>query len=450
MTRKSKNILLILGLVAMIVFGVIAYGAYRLYSIFSYFGKREIPAELMEARVTKGADLLRRSDFYKLKQGGIIKAIREGASVADEKEREKLVQSSVARSVYSFSDLRRVGDEVIAVGQFGGFVFDLNGNLKKEILFDPAEQKVKIGPYEQTSYQSDTSNIRIVPLAQGRIGFLSFGSMQGVIVFDENGRQLWNHGREEVDLAAAVRDSDAEYEKSTHVLEAAVGDLDGDGVSEYIVARKKDGIRAYDKLGNEKWFQPDDFAASDLQVVDINGDGKGELIEIGARIRSGTDGKMIREMEGSDSDALLIVDGTKQEKELQFAVFEEGRLKYRDEKGTELFVSDAPLAKVLRSPETADTPGNPEISLIDNDETVAFPKAAWVSLRAGQPKYLAIVAGYIGLPRANLYVYDREGKLVYHELLDEGAEVLEIVPGKADAEDILVGGKDTIWRYSAN
>ena len=110
----------------MIVFGVIAYGAYRLFSIFSYFGNRVIPAELIEARVTQGSDLLRRSDFYKLKQGGIIKAIREGASVADEKEREKLVQSSVARSVYSFSDLRRVGDEVIAVGQFGGFVFDLN------------------------------------------------------------------------------------------------------------------------------------------------------------------------------------------------------------------------------------------------------------------------------------------------------------------------------------
>ena len=450
MTGKTKTILLIVGLLAVIILAVISYGAYRLYSIFSYFGNREVPAELTQARVTKGADLLRRSEFYKLRQGGIVKGIRDGLSESNDKEREKRVTSSVARGIYNFSDLRRVGDEVVAVGQFGGFVFDLNGTLKKEILFDPLEEKVKVGPYEQTSYRSETGDIRIVRLAPGRIGFLSFGSIQGVTVFDENGQHLWNHGRQEVDLGSVAWESDAEYEKSTHVLGAAVGDLDGDGVSEYIVARKKDGLRAYDQLGQEKWFQADDFASSELRVVDINGDGKGELIEIGTRIRSGIDGSVIRETKGSDAEALLIVDRTKQEKELQFARFNDDKLIYRDEKGAKLFEADAPLARVMKSPETVPASGDPEISLIDDDETVAFPKGAWVTLRRGEPKYLAIVAGYIGLPRSNLYIYDRNGTLVYHELLDEAAEVLEIVPGNGDAEDILVGGKDTIWRYSAN
>ena len=85
----------------------------------------------------------------------------------------------------------------------------------------------------------------------------------------------------------------------------------------------------------------------------------------------------------------------------------------------------------------------------DSSENIAFPEAAWVKLKEAEPKYLAIVAAYIGLPRANLYVYKPDGELVYHELLPESAKTLAVLPTDNETEELLIGGKNTIWKFSA-
>src|SRR5688500_16746603 len=161
MKPRTKNILLISGFFIVAVLSLIAYGGYRIYSFVSVAINREVPEALKEARVTHGNGLLTRTEFFKLGQAGWLKIIRDSSTIEDAKEREKFTNARIARSFYNFSDLKVIGNGVIAVGEFGGFVFDPNGNVKKEIVFEPTTDRVKIGPLEQDARRSSLDNLRI-------------------------------------------------------------------------------------------------------------------------------------------------------------------------------------------------------------------------------------------------------------------------------------------------
>lgn len=453
MAPKARNILIVFGILAAAGIAIIGYGGYRIYSFISNFGMyREVPDELKEARVTIGSGFLRRTEFFKMEKKSLLGTIGESSRATDDKDRQRISNAHLARSIYNFSDIRVMGSEVVAVGEFGGFILGLDGNLKREVFFEPLSEKIKAGPYEHTTYRTNVGSLRIIRLDANRIGFLSFDALQGARVLDENGNQIWSHGKEDIDLSGLFsnsEDRDAKYEKSTHVLEAAVGDLDGDGVSEYVVARKSDGIRAYDHAGNERWFQPDKFPSSRLEVVDLNGDGRGEVIEVGKRVRD-SQGKVLREMKGSDSAAFVIVPAMDGLGQLQFAGISNGELHFSGEDGGSIFKMPAPLSIIKKAPEKAEVPESSEMSYFDDGDRVAYPQAVLVTLKSTEPRYLAVVAAFIGLPRANLYIYNLTGRLVYHELLPEEAETITVLPADEGTEQILVGGKDTIWLYSTN
>jgi len=90
------------------------------------------------------------------------------------------------------------------------------------------------------------------------------------------------------------------------------------------------------------------------------------------------------------------------------------------------------------------------MSFTDDSESVGSPRAVWVKLRKDKPKYLAVLASFIGIPRSNLYIFEPNGTLVYHELLGEDAETIAMMPSTDGKEQLLVGGKESIWRYSGN
>lgn len=74
MTSRSRNILIILGVMTAIGIAVVGYGGYKIYSIFTQFGvNRDVPPELQEPRVTTGAGLLRRSDFSGSKEAASLR-----------------------------------------------------------------------------------------------------------------------------------------------------------------------------------------------------------------------------------------------------------------------------------------------------------------------------------------------------------------------------------------
>jgi hypothetical protein len=461
MNAKTRNTLLIIGSVLLIFAGIIGYISYRAYSFLSSVGiSREIPDELKETKVLKGEDFLTRTEFYKLDEEGFLKTIEKSSRIEDEKERQKIIDSQTAKRFHNFTDIKVFGDEIIAAGEFGGFVFDLDGNLKRQLLFEPSVEKLKIAGYEKEHYQSNLDNLRIVALEKNKFGFSSFGSMQGFRVFDENGNQLWAYGKESVELSKIFQDekeSRKDYEKSTHVLEAAVGDLDGDGISEYIVARKSDGLRAFDRSGKELWFEKDDFPSNALTAIDTDGDGKNEILEVGttSRIRD-AGGKVLREIKGASSDDMVLFteDKTKK-KSFLFCDIYENKLTCVDEEKKSILTAAAPLGdipkknpkKILTVP--GHDPSDPDIDVMDRSDNIYKPNAVWVNFRKDKPRYLAVIGAFIGIPRAILYVYDEKGDLVYQELLPENAETIAVLPATTGANDqLLIGGKNTIWKYS--
>lgn len=453
MTSKARNILIVAGIAIAATLGVIGYAAYSLYSFFDgMVARQKVPDEIKDPKILKGEGFLKKNEMFKLTNDGILGAISKGMSKSDERERQKVVSADTARSIFNFSDLKVIGNEIIAVGEFGAFVFDLSGNLKRQVLFDVVKEDVKIGPFETNTYRSELDNLRIVKLDKERFGFLSWGSMQGVRIFDDSGKEIWSYGKRDVDFGNLIKDEkerDEDYEKSTYVMEAAVGDLDGDGVSEYIVARKSNGVHAFDQQGNEKWFQPDDFPNDPLEIADLDGDGKNELLQ-GGKVRDGN-GNLLREIKGRLGDTTLFVNDEKGRFLVEWCDIYESKLTCSDENKKTLFSGEAPLNEVKTEPERTDVPGHSELSFTrDKLSVTPYPKAVWVSLDKNKPKYLAVVAAYIGPPRANLYIYEPNGNLVFHELLGEDAETIAVLPGQDGNEELLVGGKNTIWKYSLN
>lgn len=143
---------------------------------------------------------------------------------------------------------------------------------------------------------------------------------------------------------------------------------------------------------------------------------------------------------------------------MQFIDVSDNKLTCYDETGKKFIEAEAPLSDVRiktpsRPPATPIDLGNgiraePGDSFGNDTESVYQPKAVWVSLRRDKPKYLAVVASFIGIPRAHLYVYAPDGTLVYQELLPEDAETLAAIPAN-QSEEIVIGGKETIWKFTA-
>ena len=412
---------------------------------------------MREPRILKGADFLTKTGIFKLNKEGFGQTVKKGIAAADEKEKQKIINSNTARGIFGFDDLKVCGDEIVAVGKFGVETLGLDGNFRREILFEPTLTKIKIGWYKQNNYKAALDNLQIVDLdGDGKCEFFSHGYTEGVTVYGSEGNIIWTYGGTETDDLMADRD----IEKEVYVTEAAAGDLDNDGIAEYIVGRRNDGIRAFDKNGNEKWFQPDEYPSARMKVIDLDGDGRNELLEFGnkTRIRDAADGKIIKELKGENSDdALLFVEDKNKRKALQFCDIDDNKLKCVDETGKRLLEAEAPLSdvKAKTSAQPKATPinlGNGMVIAPDDfagdTESVYQPKAVWVALSKDKPKYLAVVAAFIGIPRAHLYVYEPNGTLVYHELLPEDAETLAAIPAN-QTEEIVIGGKETIWKFTA-
>ncbi len=466
MDSKTKTFLGCGAVLILITISLVGYFAYWIYSFANEIGtsNKEIPNEIKEARILKGSDFLNKTEIVKLTKESIFETGKRGATATNEKEKQKIIQHNIAKGVYGFSDLKILNNQIIAVGQFGGFVFDLQCNLQREILFEPSNESMKVFGFEVDNYRLNLDSIEIVLLTKDKFGFISNDSISGATVYDENGNQIWNYGKEQIELNKIFDDinkKEESVESRHYILEATAGDLDADGISEYVVSQNNEGIFAFDQNGKEKWFQSDEFANNKLKIIDVDGDRKNELIEIGSKVRNGIDGKVLREMKGDDNKAVLFVDKIDGKKVLQFCSFESNKIICKDEDEKTFFETDAPLSKIkIAEKETVKIPIQEKQGENDNrpaimpteftsdTESVYKPKAVWVSLKKDKPKYLAVIAGFIGIPRSNFYVYDEKGTLVYHELLPEDAETITTLPNSLGNEEILVGGKDTIWKVA--
>lgn len=466
MKKRTRNILIIVGIVCLMIFGIVGYGIYSVYSFMSRIGvmeEVEIPSELKESRIVSGDGFLSKTEMFSLSKDEFFETVSKGSQIKSEKERQKYISSQSARKVYGFEDIKTCGSEIIAVGKFGGFGFDLNGKLQREILFEPKVTKITVLGFEKETYQDALDKLKIYDFeGDGKCEFVSYSSVDGVSFFDDQGNATWRYGEQNIALGDVWKEqSEEERKKESYITGVFVGDLNNDGISEFLIAKKNDGIRAYDINKKELWFQPDKYPTADFKILDVDGDGKNDIVELQGQssiIRNAGTGEIIRELElDGGTEDILIAENNEGKKSAQTFRIDENKIIVSDLENKVLWESDASLSEIKNTNATpSSTPidvGNgmriEPVSSFNDTTSVYEPKASYVRLRKDKPKFLAVIASFISIPRSNLYVYDERGNLVYQELLPEDAETIAVMPADNGAEDILIGGKDTIWRFGA-
>src|SRR5690606_14920332 len=195
----------------------------------------------------------------------------------------------------------------------------------------------------------------------------------------------------------------------------------------------------------------EEFPSRKLAIMDADGDGDNDVVQIGEKVLDGRTGKVLYESKGRSGDCSLFTVDEEGKAQIHYVDISNGRLSYSDDEGKVIFETEAPLSLIKTNPPRNDIPGDETvIDPYEVDENAPCSEAVLVKLTDDGPAFLAVVASYIGLPRSNLYIFDPAGALVYDELLPEEAETIEVMPTENGRVDLLVGGKDTIWRYAKN
>lgn len=453
LSPKTQNLIGCGVITAILLIGVVSYGLWSVYSFFKNINtsaETPLPEELQQARVVTGGDFLVKAEVFKLSDEPYAQTIGKSVLISDEKERAKIVASSTARRFHNFSDLRLCGGELIAAGKFGAFAFDLEGKFKREILFKPTTEKIKIWWFEHNTYKQNLNHLQIVELKKNEpCGFIAYDSVAGATIYNDKGNIIWNYGKENSDLSELWAEKSDDAEEDKYVLAATVGDLDGDESSEFIVAVNNDGVHAFNSSGSQKWFQPDDFPNGEFLITNLNS-AENWLVKCGSRSKIlDKNGNIVKSLKANDR--CFVIKAEDGNNRLQFVDLNDNRLTLSNEDGAEILQADAPLSNIkLKEPRKVDVPFHSELSFTEDSESVYKPECIWANLQDGKDKYLAVVGDFTGLPRAQFYIYDAKGKLVYQEILPESAETITVLPNRNKTESIVVGGKNTIWKYSAH
>ncbi len=444
MNPTLRKILVVAVLLILFFTGVGSWVAYKFAVGMDSLFNPEIPEQIKEPRVLIGDGRFKKSVFFSKDADSNGNKTNEDGSGSDSRSWKRSIDSLTAKAIFGFTGLQIVQGKVVAVGKFGAYILNQDGRLERYVTFAPITRKYSIFGFEFESDQSNYDDLRIAPLAPGRVGYWSTGSLSGFRVFDENGEPLWSTGEALVDLGRFSEDKkerEERRERSNYVLAGVVGDLDNDGIAEYIVARENDGLRAYRQNGDEMWFLADEFPFATLFVLDSDSDGKNELLGIGPRtvLRNG-DGTIKNEAAKMTNSTIYTLrpDRATGGTALLFCRNHDSSFDCHDLDGREIVKGVVPLNKVPSAQ-----------SGYGSTASIAFPKFVCARLEKDKPPFYVAVGAFIGIPRANLYVWDEGGNLVYHELLPEEAETISVLPVEQGLDQVLIGGKDTVWRFGA-
>lgn len=435
MSLKRKLVILsiILGcaVAAVALMGVFFYKSY----LEPLFAERETPPALREAKTLVGAGFLTKSEFYAAGESSLWKDVSDP-------EKLKLKFDSIEDMSVGQLD-GQAGLDVGLAGRFGMTILDAQGNLRKRIDYQFEKSEIKIGPLKTERVKNIFHNIRVVDVeGDGVCEILGFGGTDGATLFSHEGRILFNRG---------------EYQEGQpSIREVAAGDIDGDGKLEFVASwgHEQWSLELFDRFGSGKWRREDEFSHGQMELVDLDRDGKAEIVEA-----SGEELK-IRDAQGKVTSRanmpfylsyLSLCPRPDGRGALQNLAVKEGRLALIDLDGKNFSNFEAPLSKIkLDEPRKITAPGMPEPIVFDTEE-VYRAKGVWVKLRKDQPEYLAVIARFAAIDRSLFYVYDEQGKLIYHEILPEAANAIALLSPENDAESesVLVAGEKTVWRYAA-
>ena len=416
--------------ILLVVVGVLVYKSI----ISPLLRTHEVPPELSKPRIVSGAGLLVKSEFYRAGNGSSWRELGDP---------NKLKSSLDSVQDMAVGQLDGQGDlDVGLAGQFGLTLLDRSGNVTTRINYR-FEKGKSFSPFGTEREKDSFHNMRLLDVeSDGVCEVLGFGGLDGMALFDHQGNVLFSRGEFE--------------EAKSSIHEVAAGDVDGDGVMEFIASwgfEPWNGLELLDRHGNSKWRLQEEFIPGEMEVVDVNGDGKAELVEENRgelKIRD-TQGQVMGEVKAPVYlwHISLCPRPNNQGSPQNLAV-REGSLWLIDLDGDNYTKYDAPLSQIkLEKPQVIVTPGLPEQMEFDTED-VYRAKGVWAELEKNRPKYLAVVANFAAIDRSLFYLYDAQGKLIYQEILPEECNAVAVLPpeNSSGRDEILVSGEKTVWRYA--
>ena len=258
-------------------------------------------------------------------------------------------------------------------------------------------------------------------------GFLAYRYGKGAYLLDSEGKEIW----------VFTQSSST----GVHIDGADFGDVDGDGKTEFaFYYRYRDGIHLLDGDGNTKWKHPV-YALGHLEITDLNGDGKAEIMYSNSNNANGSTqfrilnatGAIVDQMEISTmSYEFEVINWPNRESEPRLLLTEEAKIRIIDLKGDTVVELDAPGCRPFGK-----------------------VKALTVKFKKDEPKYL-VVKKNLHPDLSVLYVYSNDGKLMYQktEVVEGGRTLaLAVVPMReTESEGLLVGStqghKPLVLEYS--
>jgi hypothetical protein len=298
----------------------------------------------------------------------------------------------------------REGATFTVVGMEGAHFLDESGALKKQILFPTR------CPMEVTRLD-----------ASGDYGFLTRdqGWALGVTLLDKRGQELWTYGG-----------------RLTGIDDSASGDLLGDGRLEVVVGRNgHGGVALLDRDGKNIW-QKAEANVWHVETLDIKGDGHREILHSNAR------GQLLVRNASGD----VVADYLPDHYVSQFALTRWG--------------AESQASHILiPSQERRDGCCKPALIVLRaNGKAVAdlqAPLGDLMNRARGTPVryaketeyYAALENAGISLERSMLFLYDKNGQIVYQEIIGDSCSAISTLPGKL-GDRLVVACAGKIWEYS--
>jgi hypothetical protein len=354
-----------------------------LYITIPRLSRRNIPDDLITPRVVVESSFVRKSIFIENSDIGKI--------------------SNISPSTNNPAHMLIIGETLALLSDKNGFTkTQAHYDKKPSLLGNDLSSRKRYGRIDPLHYKDGSLK-----------GFLVRSYSSGVELMNEQGKTIWRYE----DLK----------ESNSDLHDLTGGDLDGNGKIKYVATYLGRGIELLNDALRPLWKDTKVWA-SKAEIVDVNNDGKKEIVhddETKIVVRDST-GKIIKEGDtGHYLRGFSLTRWVTPESPLYVLSMSSGKIRLFDFEGVLKKELDAPLSEHLF-------------------KVYGIP----IQCKENGSLYFAVLAEYKVSKRSIIYIYNSEGTLVYQEVLPEAcSSIAALSPDDSGSESILLGGEGKILQY---